>query len=193
MIDKSSNNSIKYIDWDLYLVLLFREIETGQLLRSRVVCPTHRSMFFLKTDSMFRFCAIANLHGEVKFSHYFESVLCAVTNLERDVVQDCLKTGEKEGVIKRSDCLAAYKREGLLCIVIGAVPTANANIASDLLHAFAFILTHHLKTKTEMQTVHNKEVIHKILGQMVHGSMLETRISHITALHEFQSHGDDGN
>jgi hypothetical protein len=45
---------------------------------------------------MFRFCAIANLHGEVKFSHYFESVLCAVTNLERDVVQDCLKTGEKE-------------------------------------------------------------------------------------------------
>jgi len=48
------------------------------------------------TNSMFRFCAIANLHGEVKFSHYFESVLCAVTNLERDVVQECLKTGEKE-------------------------------------------------------------------------------------------------
>lgn len=45
---------------------------------------------------MFRFCAISNLNGEVKFSHYFESVLCAVTNLEREVVQECLNTGDKQ-------------------------------------------------------------------------------------------------
>lgn len=138
---------------------------------------------------MFRFCAISNLNGEVKFSHYFESVLCAVTNLEREVVQECLNTGDKQGVIKRSDCLAVFKREGILCVVIGAVPSANVNIASDLLHCFTFILTHHLKNKTEMQTVHNKEVIHNILSQMVRGSVLETRISHIPALHDFQMQG----
>lgn len=40
-----------------------------------------------------------------------------------------------------------------------------------------------------MQTVHNKEVIHNILTQMVRGSVLETRISHIPALHDFQMQG----
>lgn len=40
-----------------------------------------------------------------------------------------------------------------------------------------------------MQTVHNKELIHNILRQMVHGSVLETRISHIPALQDFQMQG----
>jgi hypothetical protein len=51
----------------------------------------------------------------------------------------------------------------------------------------------YLFIKTEMQTVHNKEIIHKILGEMVHGSVLETRISHITALHDFQAREGDDN
>lgn len=37
-----------------------------------------------------------------------------------------------------------------------------------------------------MQTFHNTEIIHKVLEQMVHGNMLETRISHITVLRDIQ-------
>lgn len=58
-------------------------------------CFSHRELDD-RIYKMFRFCAISNLNGEVKFSHYFESALCAVTNLEREIVQECLKTGDKQ-------------------------------------------------------------------------------------------------
>ncbi len=116
---------------------------------------------------MFRFLFISNLTGSLQFSHYFESVPVQLLNkYEKDIVESCLTTGEKEvlfppfnfqfcrlilivshfqGNIRKSDTFVAFRREGLLLVVVGAVPTANGNIVSDLLHAFVYILVHHMK------------------------------------------------
>ena len=49
------------------------------------------------------------------------------------------------------------------------------------------------KSKTEKQTVTNMNILHEILGQMVRGDILETRISHINALQELQIRINDKN
>ena len=46
---------------------------------------------------MFRFVLISDLKGSVKFSHFFESVPTQLrANFEKDTVDSCLATGEKE-------------------------------------------------------------------------------------------------
>lgn len=102
-----------------------------------------------------------------------------------------------------------FRREHLLIILIVAHASTAENNAQEFLHSFIQVLSHHLKItvcaieiifsgkvinyrfffnlQTEKSTLHNKDILHRVLEQMVHGNMLETRISHITALRDYVS------
>lgn len=60
---------------------------------------------------MFRFACIASLTGTVEFSHYFESIPSQlIINLEKDIVTNCLKAGDKEVWKNKSPTIFSFKK-----------------------------------------------------------------------------------